>query len=86
MAETDPGWDATPEEVTAHALTRLDSTIRRQRVVRDSLLTELAGAADSADPQRMSSLAARLLGMPSPPEPRQLEARVERLESELDEA
>lgn len=85
-AGEDPDWDAAPESVTEGVMSRLDSVASRRAAARDSLLGALAGASDSAPPERIRSLAARLLGTPPRPGVRQLEGRIDRLESELEAA
>lgn len=80
---------ASPEsaDVTGERTDRLtDPEDRNRAAARDSLLGALAGASDSAPPEQIRSLAARLLGTPPRPGVRQLEARIDRLESELEAA
>lgn len=79
-------WEAEPEAVTAAALARLDSTVARREAVRDSLLRALAAAADSGSAANAPRLAARLLGTPPRPDTRQLEARIQHLEQQLEAA
>lgn len=87
-AEGDGGvsWAGEAEAIVVRALARLDSAAARRRAVRDSLLGVLAAAADTGARDRIPEVATRLLGVPPRPEVRQLQARVEELEDELEEA
>lgn len=80
------GWSSSWEQVRDRALARLDSAASRRAAVRDSLRTSLAAALRERDTARVTDLASRLLGAPRPPGSRQLRARVEHLESELERA
>ncbi len=79
-------WSTGREAIVDTALARLDSTTARRAAARDSLLAALAAAADSGPPERVSSLAGRVLGMPPPAGRRQLEERLSHLEEELEAA
>lgn len=86
--EEDAGvsWAGEAETIVGRSLTRLDSAAARRRAVRDSLLGVLAAAADTGARGRIPKVAKRLLGVPARPEVRQLQARVQQLEDELEEA
>jgi len=84
--DEDVSWDGDREQVVEDVLVRLDSVTARSAAARDSLLAALAAASDSGRPGRVSALASRVLGTPSPAGQRQLEERVDHLEEELEAA
>lgn len=83
--ESSPSASAPATGVADRAYVAGDSAAARRRAVRDSLLGVLAAAADTGARDRIQEVATRLLGVPARPEVRQLQARVEQLEDELDE-